>query len=89
MLELEEGYREEGAAARNLELVGWDLIEQVETAKSSIQTNVPLIRAVLQGGEGTASLSLPTGCWCLSAVCMLLIHRGSVTSAQMNRQRCS
>lgn len=52
MLELEEGYREEGAAARNLELVGWDRIEQVKTAKSSIQTNVPLIRAVLQGGEG-------------------------------------
>lgn len=31
--------------------VGWDLIEQVKAAKSSIQTDVPLIRAFLEGGE--------------------------------------
>ena len=31
--------------------VGWDLIEQVKTATSSIQTSVPLIRAFLEGGK--------------------------------------
>lgn len=31
--------------------MGWDLIEQVKTATSSIQTNVPLIRAFLERGE--------------------------------------
>lgn len=31
--------------------MGWDLIERVKTAKSSIFTNVPLIRSLLQGGE--------------------------------------
>lgn len=69
--------------------VGWELIEQVKTVTSSIQTKVPLIRAFLEGGERLASLLLPTGCWYLSAVCILLIHRGSITSAQMSRQCCS
>lgn len=31
--------------------MGWDPIEQVKTAKSGIQTNVPLIRAFLEAGE--------------------------------------
>lgn len=69
---LEEGCREEGAAARNLGAVGWDLIEQVKTAKSSIQTNVPLIWAFLQGGEGLQAFlcGLDVGVCQLFACCL-------------------